>query len=267
MARRGSAFIVFTVLLAFQAIAADSLLTTGSAQAALPRSERPVGSVDGMNRVFTLHVPPAANMRISCFKNGFRQRPSLDYDVTGQVLTFTAASLPHVGDSLMVLYSPVHDDPSSAAPAQASARAVQSGLNAKSTFDQTSLALVEAYSTVAVTDARSAGRFPVEHPTSSSRDAGSNSNAIRLLLERSAPNPAEVHASDSESEESQAQGGSVRKQNQTKPKIAVTDKSVATSRPKPSSNGSGEAPLRSVELLMKRVRELNSSATASSDSK
>lgn len=266
MAARSVVFI-FPVLFAFNAIAADSPLTTASTQSASPWSERPVGPIDGLNRVFTLHVTPAANMRLSCFKNGFRQRPSLDYDVIGQVLTFTAASLPHAGDSLMVFYSPVQYDQGSVAPAQASARAVQTGLNAKSTFDQTSLALVEAGSTVVVTNTGSAARSAAEHSTPSSRDVGSNSGAIRLLLERSARNSTAAQARDSESEESQAQGRSVRHHTQTKSKIAVT-KPLAPSRPKPSANDPGEAPPRSITLLMKRVRELDTSGvTASGEGK
>lgn len=58
-----------------------------------------VGVVDGFNTVFTLANAPAANS-LHLYKNGLRLRPTIDYTIAGQTITFTSAPLVTEGNLL-----------------------------------------------------------------------------------------------------------------------------------------------------------------------
>lgn len=63
------------------------------------QNETPTGDVDGMNTIFTT----ANNFLAIAVYNGLRQKPSLDYNVTGaNEITFT--SPPTIGSTIVVDY-------------------------------------------------------------------------------------------------------------------------------------------------------------------
>jgi hypothetical protein len=69
----------------------------------VPVHEVPVGAVNGTNRVFTLSQIPFSAASLLVF-NGSEQVPGVNYSVSGQTITFSAASVPTVGASLDTYY-------------------------------------------------------------------------------------------------------------------------------------------------------------------
>jgi len=64
-------------------------------------SEVPAGSINGINRNFTLtHTPIAGS--VALYRNGIRQSAPGDYSIAGATITFAAAPL--AGDSLLADY-------------------------------------------------------------------------------------------------------------------------------------------------------------------
>lgn len=53
-------------------------------------NETPSGVVDGVNTIFTLAQLPASGS-LHLYKNGLRQRPTIDYTIVGQTITFVVA--------------------------------------------------------------------------------------------------------------------------------------------------------------------------------
>ena len=84
------------------------LATTAFVQAAIPAAlnfadmETPAGTLDGVNKVFTLaHAPnPAASLQL--FNGLMQQAGGNDYTLAGNTITFTAA--PTVGSTLLAWY-------------------------------------------------------------------------------------------------------------------------------------------------------------------
>jgi hypothetical protein len=66
-------------------------------------SEIPTGVVDGVNGTFTLaNIPSAGSLHL--YLNGLRQKPTLDYTITGNTITFLAGNEPQTGDLLLCDY-------------------------------------------------------------------------------------------------------------------------------------------------------------------
>jgi hypothetical protein len=66
--------------------------------------ETPTGTVNGSNLVFTLNQAPAPAASLHLFRNGVLQRPSVDYTINGNILTFLAAAAPQSSDLLLASY-------------------------------------------------------------------------------------------------------------------------------------------------------------------
>jgi hypothetical protein len=66
--------------------------------------ETPSGAVDGSNAVFTLAHAPDPPQGLIVFRNGIAQKRGLDYDISGNTITFTAAATPQPGDVLLAWY-------------------------------------------------------------------------------------------------------------------------------------------------------------------
>lgn len=64
-------------------------------------SEVPAGVVNGINQIFTLAQLPASGS-LHLYKNGLRQRPTIDYTIVGQTVTFVLA--PDVLSNLLADY-------------------------------------------------------------------------------------------------------------------------------------------------------------------
>lgn len=62
------------------------------------------GIQDGTNGVFTLPgIPQPGSLMI--FRNGIAQSASVDYGLSGRTVTFSAASIPQLGDTLSYFYA------------------------------------------------------------------------------------------------------------------------------------------------------------------
>lgn len=60
--------------------------------------ELPANVIDGANAVFTLvNIPIAGSVHL--YLNGVRQRPTTDYSVSGNTITYTAGAKPKSGDN------------------------------------------------------------------------------------------------------------------------------------------------------------------------
>jgi hypothetical protein len=66
--------------------------------------EIPAGLVNGSNTVFTLSNTPSPDTSLSLYRNGVLQKPGLDYTLTGNMITFAAASIPQAADILLSSY-------------------------------------------------------------------------------------------------------------------------------------------------------------------
>jgi hypothetical protein len=77
---------------------------TGTPTLSFSDNEAPVGSVNGVNRVFTLAGTPLPASSLRVFRNGLLQRAEVDYDLTVNTITFRTASTPQTGDILQVSY-------------------------------------------------------------------------------------------------------------------------------------------------------------------
>ena len=66
--------------------------------------ETPYGTVNGNNTIFTLSQAPNPASSLHLFRNGILQKPSLDYVVNGNAVTFLNVSTPQTGDQLSASY-------------------------------------------------------------------------------------------------------------------------------------------------------------------
>ncbi len=66
--------------------------------------EGPTGVVNGVNLVFTLNQAPKPPSSLHLFRNGILQRPSIDYVLNGNAITFLSVSTPQTGDLLTATY-------------------------------------------------------------------------------------------------------------------------------------------------------------------
>jgi hypothetical protein len=67
-------------------------------------AEVPVGTINGSNASFSLGNTPYPAISLQLYRNGIRLLPGVDYQLTGNSLTFLSASVPQVGDSLQAFY-------------------------------------------------------------------------------------------------------------------------------------------------------------------
>ncbi|HEX3877744.1 MAG TPA: hypothetical protein VHW24_12210 [Bryobacteraceae bacterium] len=66
--------------------------------------DSPTGIVDGNNKTFALTAAPAPASSLAVYRNGMLQKPSFDYNATGNSIQFLTASTPQPGDTLLASY-------------------------------------------------------------------------------------------------------------------------------------------------------------------
>jgi hypothetical protein len=66
--------------------------------------EVPAGAINGVNAAFTLSQTPSPGSSLAVYRNGLRLTSSVDYSLTGAVVTFVGAFVPQSGDSLTCSY-------------------------------------------------------------------------------------------------------------------------------------------------------------------
>jgi len=66
--------------------------------------EVPAGAVNGVNVTYTLAAAPVPASSLTVYRNGILQDPSRDFLLVNNMLTFTAASTPQAGDTLVLNY-------------------------------------------------------------------------------------------------------------------------------------------------------------------
>ncbi len=67
-------------------------------------AETPAGTLDGVNKTFTLAHVPAPVSSLAVFRNGLLQSPGVDYALSGSVITFLPASIPLPTDLIDAQY-------------------------------------------------------------------------------------------------------------------------------------------------------------------
>jgi hypothetical protein len=67
-------------------------------------AEVPSGSINGTNTAFQLSQNPNPTGTLEVYLNGLLEARGVDYTLSGQTLTFAAASIPQSGDILQVFY-------------------------------------------------------------------------------------------------------------------------------------------------------------------
>lgn len=66
--------------------------------------ETPAGAANGSNAAFTLSQVPNPPASLLLYRNGMLQKSGLDFNLSGQVITFVPAALPQPGDILIASY-------------------------------------------------------------------------------------------------------------------------------------------------------------------
>lgn len=66
--------------------------------------ETPAGAANGSNAAFTLSQVPNPPASLLLYRNGMLQKRGLDFNLSGQVITFVPAALPQPGDILIASY-------------------------------------------------------------------------------------------------------------------------------------------------------------------
>jgi hypothetical protein len=68
-------------------------------------AETPGGTVDGVNTIFTLAFTPSPGISLQFVRNGLVQSPGgIDFDLSGNTVTFIPAATPQVDDILRAWY-------------------------------------------------------------------------------------------------------------------------------------------------------------------
>lgn len=76
----------------------------GAAEAMWTDMEVPVGVVDGVNPVFWLNAAPAPPTSLQVYRNGLLLSGGVDYDLSGQTITFRPGAAPAPGDVIGCWY-------------------------------------------------------------------------------------------------------------------------------------------------------------------
>lgn len=87
----------------------DILLASYRMSASIPGvgfvdQETPSGAINGANAAFMLSQTPNPSSSLAVYRNGLRMTPSVDYTLTGAVVTFATASVPQTTDTLTCSY-------------------------------------------------------------------------------------------------------------------------------------------------------------------
>jgi hypothetical protein len=93
----GSAPLPGDILAAWYRTAQDS--TYGFADA-----ETPAGVVNGSNAVFALSAVPTPALSLMLYRNGLLQKAGVDYNLSGNSVTFVPGAIPQAGDLLQASY-------------------------------------------------------------------------------------------------------------------------------------------------------------------
>lgn len=92
--------------------------TSASAGPGFVDNETPAGTIDGINRVFTVAAPPEPDASLALYRNGLLQKAGFDYTLDGATITFVEAATPQAGDVLLASYRISSAGPGAVAPAQ-----------------------------------------------------------------------------------------------------------------------------------------------------
>jgi len=76
----------------------------GAANIGFVDMETPQGAVNGVNTVFLLSQAPAPASSLHLYRNGILQKPSVDYVLSGNTVTFLSVATPQPGDELAASY-------------------------------------------------------------------------------------------------------------------------------------------------------------------
>jgi hypothetical protein len=76
----------------------------GTASPTFVDQEVPAGTVNGLNRAFTTSATATPQTSLALYRNGILQKIGQDYTLSGNAITFGAASVPQVGDTLLASY-------------------------------------------------------------------------------------------------------------------------------------------------------------------
>jgi hypothetical protein len=76
----------------------------GAATIGFVDMESPQGAINGINRVFLLSQAPSPAASLHLYRNGILQKPSVDYVLSGNTVTFFSFSTPQPGDELTASY-------------------------------------------------------------------------------------------------------------------------------------------------------------------
>lgn len=74
----------------------------GALQIHMIDDETPTGTKNGVNKTFTLNLPPSPSSSLKVYRGGARQRITEDYTLSGQTITFSVA--PAAGEILLCDY-------------------------------------------------------------------------------------------------------------------------------------------------------------------
>lgn len=67
-------------------------------------AEVPSGIINGLNQIFTVANTPSPTTSVEVYHNGILMEQGLDYTIAGATVTFNPASVPQVGDIVLVNY-------------------------------------------------------------------------------------------------------------------------------------------------------------------
>lgn len=90
--------------------------------------EIPAGTINGSNTTFTLTNAPDPESSLQLFRNGLLMRASVDYTLSGNVITFLVAATPQPGDLLVSSYR--YGDPGNPLGTLTASQVVCSGVGA-----------------------------------------------------------------------------------------------------------------------------------------
>ncbi len=100
----------------------------GGVYGAFTDNEIPAGTVNGSNTTFTLVNTPDPASSLMLYRNGLLMQESVDYSLSGNVVTFLVASTPQAGDLLRANYR--YGDPGNPLGTLTSSQVVCSGVGA-----------------------------------------------------------------------------------------------------------------------------------------
>ena len=66
--------------------------------------ETPIGTINGVNTIFTIGAAPSPLASLMIFRNGVLKRQGVDYTVSSATVTFVSGQIPQTGDSLTANY-------------------------------------------------------------------------------------------------------------------------------------------------------------------